>query len=118
MYHEAFESDTNEQKWDSGCWIRYKMFERILKNQPTIGGWISVKDRLPTDVGIYIICDHYGNVMSRHFCKSHGKVCRILALQWKRKIWQPIVLDAAARATEGGERCLSGKRQADPSLPA
>lgn len=37
------------------------------------GGWISVKDRLPTDAGIYIICDHYGNVMSRHFCKSHGK---------------------------------------------
>ena len=35
--------------------------------------WISVKDRLPDKAGIYIICDHYGNVMSRHFCKSHGK---------------------------------------------
>ena len=35
--------------------------------------WISVKDRLPENAGIYIICDHYGNVMSRHFCKSHGK---------------------------------------------
>lgn len=49
MYHEAFEKDTDEQRWDSGCWIRYKMFERILKNQPTIGEWISVKDRLPEE---------------------------------------------------------------------
>ena len=35
--------------------------------------WISVKDRLPEDAGIYIIVDHYGNVMSRHFCKRAGK---------------------------------------------
>lgn len=27
MYHDAFESDTDLQKWDSGCWIRYKLFE-------------------------------------------------------------------------------------------
>ena len=36
-------------------------------------GWISVKDALPKDAGTYIIVDHYGNVMSRHFCKSQGK---------------------------------------------
>jgi hypothetical protein len=36
-------------------------------------GWISVNDRLPDKAGTYIICDHYGNVMSRHFCKSHGR---------------------------------------------
>ena len=36
MYHEAFGTDTDEQKWDSGCWIRYKMFERILAEQPTV----------------------------------------------------------------------------------
>lgn len=35
--------------------------------------WIPITERLPQDAGIYIICDHYGNVMSRHFCKSHGK---------------------------------------------
>lgn len=28
MYHEAFETDSTLQKWDSGCWIRYKMFEK------------------------------------------------------------------------------------------
>lgn len=34
MYHEAFETDSDEQRWDSGCWIRYKMFERILGSMP------------------------------------------------------------------------------------
>ena len=38
-----------------------------------MGEWISVEDRLPEKAGIYIIVDQYGNVMSRHFCKSHGK---------------------------------------------
>jgi hypothetical protein len=36
MYHEAFEKDSDMQKWDSGCWIRYKMFENVLKAQPTV----------------------------------------------------------------------------------
>ena len=36
MYHEAMEKDSDESKWESGCWIRYKMFERVLKTQPTI----------------------------------------------------------------------------------
>ena len=36
MYHEAFETDSPLQKWDSGCWIRYKMFEQMEKAAPTI----------------------------------------------------------------------------------
>lgn len=36
MYHEAFETDSDWQKWDSGCWIRYKMFENALASAPTI----------------------------------------------------------------------------------
>lgn len=36
MYHEAFETDSPMQKWDSGCWIRYKMFERLEGNAPTV----------------------------------------------------------------------------------
>lgn len=35
MYHEAFEKDSDEQRWDSGCWIRYKMFERVVDRQPS-----------------------------------------------------------------------------------
>ena len=34
MYHEAFETDSDEQRWDGGCWIRYKMFERIVESMP------------------------------------------------------------------------------------
>ena len=36
MYHEAFETDSPLQKWESGCWIRYKMFERMEEAAPTI----------------------------------------------------------------------------------
>lgn len=35
MYHEAFETDTEMQKWDSGCWIRYKLFENVIDNLPS-----------------------------------------------------------------------------------
>lgn len=45
MYREVFEKDTDMRKWDSGCWMRYKLFENVLKEQPTIepertGKWI------------------------------------------------------------------------------
>lgn len=30
MYHEAFETDSDMQKWESGCWIRYKVFENCM----------------------------------------------------------------------------------------
>lgn len=36
MYHEAFEKDTDLQRWDSGCWIRYRMFTDVLKSTPTV----------------------------------------------------------------------------------
>lgn len=36
MYHEAFETDSDMQKWDSGCWIRYKMFENHEAEAPTV----------------------------------------------------------------------------------
>ena len=36
MYHDAFETDSPLQKWDGGCWIRYKMFEDNLENAPTV----------------------------------------------------------------------------------
>lgn len=35
MYHEAMEKDSEEQRWDGGCWIRYKMFERVIDRQPS-----------------------------------------------------------------------------------
>ena len=50
MYHEAFEKDSDMQKWDSGCWIRYRLFENVLREQPTVNPephWIPVSERLP-----------------------------------------------------------------------
>lgn len=51
MYHEAFEKDSDMQKWDSGCWIRYKMFENVVADIPTAdvverknGKWTLNKD--------------------------------------------------------------------------
>lgn len=50
MYHEAFEIDTEMQKWDGGCWIRYKLFEKIVDILPSVqpkqktGRWIYMKD--------------------------------------------------------------------------
>jgi hypothetical protein len=38
MYHMAFETDTDLQKWDSGCWIRYKLYEDIRDAMPVIIG--------------------------------------------------------------------------------
>lgn len=36
VYHEVFEIDSEDQKWDSGCWMRYRLFERLLKEQIAI----------------------------------------------------------------------------------
>ena len=36
MYHKAFETDSNMQKWESGCWIRYRLFERAEEAAPTV----------------------------------------------------------------------------------
>ena len=59
MYHEAFENDASYDernpmaKWDSGLWIRYKLFENVLASipsadviEPKQGEWkeIDIKD--------------------------------------------------------------------------
>lgn len=36
MYHEAYEKDSDMQRWDSGCWIRYKMFETAIEAAATV----------------------------------------------------------------------------------
>ena len=65
MYHDAFEIDSDMQKWDSGCWIRYKMIERAIDDAPTIepdrtGKWIyHVDDLFPAESTIECsICHH------------------------------------------------------------
>ena len=56
MYHEVFDKDTDDQRWDSGCWIRYRMFERIIDSIPSAtpernnGKWIPVDGRMVKEV--------------------------------------------------------------------
>lgn len=43
MYRKAFIEDSNMQKWDSGCWIRYKMFELVVDSVPSVDAVIPVR---------------------------------------------------------------------------
>ena len=43
MYNDAFETDSDMQRWDSGCWIRYKMFENAINDAPT--ATLPIKDK-------------------------------------------------------------------------
>ena len=74
MYHEAFETDTDMQRWDSGCWIRYKLFEKILEKQTTAdvrenvhGEWEKIEDD-------YLKCSICGDISccEGNFCPNCG----------------------------------------------
>ena len=65
MFRKSFETDDGRQKWDSGLWIRYKVFEEARDETPTIDavpatidgalgylhkvGWIQEHDRIMTE---------------------------------------------------------------------
>lgn len=34
MYHRAFETD-NDTMWLSGCWVRYRAIEQVIREQPS-----------------------------------------------------------------------------------
>lgn len=36
MYHKSFETDDGRQKWDSGLWIRYKIYEEAREEVPGV----------------------------------------------------------------------------------
>lgn len=47
MYERAFETD-GDTMWQSGCWVRYRAIEEVVKEQPTIeprmkGKWIRLE---------------------------------------------------------------------------
>lgn len=57
MYQEVFEKDSNDQKWDSGCWIRYRLFEKVLEKQPAVDAIEIIKCK---DCKHRILNKHYG----------------------------------------------------------
>lgn len=34
MYQKCMVEDSEDQRWDSGCWIRYRLFEKALEEMP------------------------------------------------------------------------------------
>ena len=82
MYHEAFETDSDMQKWESGCWIRFKMFENAIESAPTVdaverkkGNWVGIDDE-PCET---FECDRCGFVLEDwiqgafyNFCPNCG----------------------------------------------
>ena len=77
MYHEAFEKDSDMQKWDSGCWIRYKLFEKVLREQPTVTPephWIPVTERLPKKSVEVLTCDSVGTIEVRSLESSYDGI--------------------------------------------
>jgi rubrerythrin len=94
MYHEAFENDASYDernpmaKWESGLWIRYKMFENCLEKMPTIepkrGEWI-FKTVFPNDKSEfpmgYLVCSvcgsHHSNSTPCNYCDNCGADMRI-----------------------------------------
>lgn len=83
MYHEAFETDSEMQRWDSGCWVRYKMFENnIAKCKPVEAEpirhahWIDTKDRIQHECSVchIFITGSYGNYCSNCGAKMDKEV--------------------------------------------
>lgn len=36
MYHKSFEVDDGRNVWNSGLWIRYKIYEEAVRDAPTV----------------------------------------------------------------------------------
>ena len=70
MYHEAFETDSDMQRWDSGCWIRYKLFENVLDEQPTIEPEREKGEWIPQDHN-----KHHGMISTTVYCFPRCSVC-------------------------------------------
>lgn len=89
MYYETFAKDSVDQRWDSGCWIRYRLFEKVLKEAPTVeqeqrtGKWIDISAfrNLAGDYsvqGCCSVCELYSSqtthcsTMTYEYCPNCG----------------------------------------------
>ena len=71
MFHEAFETYSELQKWDRGCWIRYKMFKNHLDMAPTA-------DAVPVVRGEWIRMDETQALLSVEWkCSQCGQEIRV-----------------------------------------
>ena len=71
MYERAFETD-GDTMWQSGCWVRYRAIEEVVKEQPTIEPPITFD-------GITLYkCDPAKNIdCKKTSCFIHDGPCRM-----------------------------------------
>ena len=56
MYHKSFEVDDGRNVWNSGLWIRYKIYEEASREAPTVNPWEVVYEglaQIPLFCGTY-----------------------------------------------------------------
>lgn len=68
MYHKSFEVDDGRNVWNSGLWIRYKIFEEAIRDAPTVDAipieWIEETMRLAESVGAKEYAEHLEVLMA------------------------------------------------------
>lgn len=57
MYRKSFEVDDGRNVWNSGLWIRYKIFEEAIRDAPTV-------DAEPVRHGAWLSCDKEGYILT------------------------------------------------------
>ena len=75
MYEEVFLKDGADTKWDSGCWVRYKLFENILSYAPVIDAVPVVHAHLinPDPVGECSSCGYLIDIRHEYnYCPNCG----------------------------------------------
>lgn len=81
MYHESFEKDSELQRWDNGCWIRYKLFENVIDSVPAADVQPVVHGKWETEIcddgyGAYnlFVCSLCGSESAKRFnyCRECG----------------------------------------------
>ena len=85
MYHRAFETD-GDTMWQSGCWVRYRAIEQVVKEQPTVeperkkGEW-QITDAYPHNVYCSVCHKRFAQTqwaiwedgtLPRNFCSNCG----------------------------------------------
>lgn len=76
MYRKAFETDDGRQKWDSGLWIRYKIFEEAIDETPTA-------DAIP----VWWIKEWYERVM-KFACDGSELAVDMMLDDWERRKYE------------------------------
>ena len=61
MYNMAFETD-RDTMWKSGCWVRYRAVEQVIKSMPSAQRWIPCSERMPK-TREWVLCQCRAGIM-------------------------------------------------------